>query len=106
MKYDKEMHDMLRVSLTRGRLCDHPFVEEFTALLDEIERLQAERRWIPVSEKPESHINYLGYFGPPYEPIKVCFDGKQWRKTDGQAIPYIQPTHYIPLPPAPESEGE
>lgn len=59
MKYSKELHDKLRHTY-KGN-------SHTLALLDEIERLQAERRWIPVSERlPEeenkSRLVYGDFF--------------------------------------------
>ena len=54
MKYSKELHDWMKGN---NALCEHSgsvtvtySTETITAMLDEIERLQEERRWIPVRE--------------------------------------------------------
>ncbi len=84
MKYSKELHDQLR---KRKKDSDPAYVQ---CLLDEIERLQAERRWIPVSEKlPEdSEIVemidfYDGYFSGTGKDVRVLNASgviKFWRK--------------------------
>ena len=50
MTYSKELRDRIEQNL---RMFDYPRFDDgdIDALLDEIERLQAERRWIPVSER-------------------------------------------------------
>lgn len=72
----------------------------------ELARLNAERRWIPVSEKlPEIGFAGLcqvagnGYVIARYAP----YDSKEGWTSD--EIGYCEVTHYSPLPPAPESEG-
>ncbi len=53
MKYSKELHEQLR---KRYKDSDSSYVQ---CLLDEIERLQAERRWTPVGEElPENNKTY------------------------------------------------
>jgi len=72
-----------------------------------IDRLNAGRRWIPVSEKlPETGFIGLcqvagnGYVIARYAP----YDSKEGWTSD--EIGYCEVTHYMPLPPAPEGEGD
>jgi len=113
MKYSKELHDDLRfkVKYLFDWWVDNSEIDElFDTLLDEIERLQAERRWIPVSERfPEyghavlimtttSVLPRIGRHSPTIP---------QWSTTDllyYHDISYSQVTHWMPLPSSPESE--
>jgi|694.fasta_scaffold49056_3 glutathione S-transferase len=75
--------------------------------IEELERLYAERRWIPVSEEvPEDREEVLGWQtwveneGWP-EGVFVCHRGTkpgEWYGEEGQ-LPNI--THWMPLPPPP-----
>lgn len=110
MKYSKELHDALRHDLQEDIDSDAVFTfAAFECLLDEIDRLNAERRWIPVSERlPEVNSHVLvsmlvndaivdgetaqiiessGYNGEKF----VCFMGE-----------FV--THWMPLPEPPEEE--
>lgn len=98
MKYSKELHDRVRQNL---RMFDYPRFDDgdIDTLLDEIERLQAERRWIPVSERlPEegapvlSYENGIVFHDEYYPPIN------EWECA-------CMPSHWMPLPEPPESEG-
>lgn len=71
------------------------------ALLDELERLQSENRWIPVSERlPDVKGEYLCYLKPD---MFTCFFGDSW---DGNLAfrSVIQPTHWRPLPLSPSED--
>ena len=126
MKYSKELHDKLR-NRTGLHIFNHQIgldSEDIDTLLDEIERLknenkqyqnifdlqkatierlQAERRWIPVSERlPEIGFTGLcqvagnGYVIARYAP----YDSEGGWTSD--EIGYCFVTHWMPLPPPPE----
>lgn len=110
--YSQLLHDRLR---KRDKDSDAMYVR---CLLDEIERLQAERRWIPVSERlPEDTgevwIKALGMNRPElgsyvYQTTgeafgiycKPCFYA--WRA--GDWTDKVTVTHWMPLPSQPEEE--
>lgn len=104
MKYSKELHERVRQNL---RMFDYPRFDDgdIDTLLEEIERLQAERRWIPVSERlPESGFVGLcqvagnGYVIARYAP----YDSEGGWTSD--EIGYCFVTHWMPLPPPPEAD--
>lgn len=100
MKYSKELHEKLRAGY-----CGINYVQ---CLLDEIDRLNAERRWIPVSERlPEDNIEVLIFDGTDI--FLACHQSRvpQW-SGDGAYYHggwYYMITHWMPLPEPPESEG-
>ena len=109
MKYSKELHERVRQNL---RMFDYPRFDDgdIDCLLDEIERLQAERRWIPASEKlPEYGVRVL-FFGGGEMTTHIGYyvpELPQWTAEDGgyyhgKNIALI--THWTPLPPPPEAE--
>ena len=109
MKYSKELHDWVK---SNNVLCGHaglPTVtyttEVITALLDEIDRLNAERRWIPVSQLPTEKQRVIILLKSGDVSNTVFEDG--WFAWD-EGIPYRPGAvkGWMPLPPAPESEGE
>jgi len=74
--------------------------------IEELERLYAERRWIPVEEElPEHGEEVLAYFPPqPYCPNPVVGEavhaGKgNWSTEHGG---WFHVTHWMPLPEPPE----
>jgi|LakMenE18May11ns_1017448.scaffolds.fasta_scaffold9739400_3 hypothetical protein len=76
--------------------------------VDELKRLYAERRWIPVSERlPDDEAEALIAFedrsiGVAYAVFHhVEEDGSQ-KWTDGNGFELKQPTHWMPLPEPPE----
>ena len=128
MKYSKELHDKLR-NRTGLHIFNHQIgldSEDIDTLLDEIERLknenkqyqnifdlqkatierlQAERRWIPVSERlPEIGFTGLcqvagnGYVIARYAP----YDSEGGWTSD--EIGYCFVTHWMPLPEPPEGD--
>lgn len=103
MKYSKELHDDLRTQPYAS--WDQEFNQEmFTALLDEIDRLNASRRWIPVSERlPEMWTTILIRCSDNYMTTSQLMSDPK----NGNIIFSLKDvTHWMPLPPAPESEGE
>jgi hypothetical protein len=109
MKYNKELHDWVK---SNNVLCEHAGVATvtyttavITALLDEIERLQAERRWIPVSERlPEVKGRYICSIMYKEEPKKIWVEQRYWDGYGWDMYTSIV-THWMPLPEPPESEG-
>ena len=106
MKYSKELGDQLRADYkVQDKLLNRPDIEdEIMYLLDEIDRLNAERRWIPVSQPPENEQDVLLYLHSGYVRIGAIDEDGEW--FDIFCEPLIKVTHWQPLPPAPESEGE
>ena len=112
MKYSKKLHEHARTRIhDQGEVISFgtPFVE---CLLDEIERLQAERSWIPVSERlPEMYSPVLTMAKKAKYPRvlsreKETKDNWVWslRQLSGY-VAYINPktvTHWMPLPEPPE----
>ena len=97
MKYSKELHDELNrhTHLTETMRC----------LLDEIDRLNAERRWIPLNQLPAEKQRVIILLKSGDVSNTVFEDG--WFAWD-EGIPYRPGAvkGWLPLPPAPESEGE
>lgn len=102
MKYSKELHERVRQNL---RMFDYPRFDDgdIDALLDEIERLQAERRWIPVSERlPEEGVEVL-VFDEKGDYLTDCL--RRWQngslnwENDDDGV-----THWMPLPEPPEEK--
>jgi len=104
MKYSKELHEQLR---KRYKDSDPAYVQ---CLLDEIERLQNERRWIPVSEElPECNCNVLALLDDCT--VIMCnyttngagaFFDPDVRAVSDNFIEY--PTHWMYLPEPPEEK--
>ena len=134
MKYSKELHDKLR-NRTGLHIFNHQIgldSEDIDTLLDEIERLknenkqyqnifdlqkatierlQAERRWIPVSERlPEIYEPVLTiYFtlgGASQHEIRVRVADDKWTSVHEEDLNYSSNvlTHWMPLPKPPEGE--
>jgi hypothetical protein len=109
VKYTKELHDRVRQNL---RMFDYPRFDDgdIDALLDEIERLQAERRWIPVSERlPEYDCTVLALLDD-HTIIMCCYTTNgvgAFFDPDVRAVSdnFIEhPSHWMPLPEPPEAE--
>lgn len=104
MKYSKELHERVRQNL---RMFDYPRFDDgdIDCLLDEIERLQAERRWTPVSERlPEKPVTVLAI-----SEQKVKFFGSYVNGWWDMNPLYLAPTckiitHWMPLPEPPSEE--
>ena len=106
MKYSKELHDRVRQNL---RMFDYPRFDDgdIDTLLDEIERLQAERRWIPVSERlPQDGIFVLACSASNHSYIvkkKTYPCGTiEWEDICRSYIFRNVFDHWMPLPPPPE----
>lgn len=111
MRYSKELHDYWR-SQSKADFPETPSLGVVFYLLDEIERLQEERRWIPVSESlPPPAQKADGYmsdsselvhvYPPPRNDRGVCYLhylGK-W-----SCSAEVNVTHWMSLPEPPEEE--
>jgi hypothetical protein len=99
------------VSVTRDVLTDvktPPSIENTNPdyYKQELARLNAERRWIPVSEKmPEQDVGVLVF--TDYKKICVGWHVGYWATWDDRVDLTTQETvtHWMPLPEPPESEG-
>lgn len=112
MKYSKELHDYIQLFVKMNE--EFPddslaTVEETQALLDEIDRLNAERRWIPVSERlPENKqdVFVLNKYGD-CKARTYLDDGdiRWWLHSDDNYCDELEyATHWMPLPPPPPEE--
>lgn len=112
-EFTKEFIDEARKSITEPGIERYICIPVQLEMLDEIERfqsriaeLEAERRWIPVSERlPEVYRDGDGEFIPflvcendKDYPYRAIYDGLNWG--DGMFVADV--THWMPLPNPPE----
>ena len=110
MKYTKEYIAKIRVA---SNLLEPPANEVVVELLDEIERLQEEARWIPVSERlPLPAQKADGYYSDSSDLVHVYPAPKNDRAVcylhyleKWSCSAEVNVTHWRPLPQPPESEG-
>ena len=100
-KYNKDLHERLRHRT--GLYCYNDNIgvdsDDIDALLDELERLQFESGWIPVSENPKTTDVYYTY---------CKANGHKWSEENnyivgvGWSNKFV--AHWRPLPQPPESD--
>ena len=75
--------------------------DEANEAADEIERLRAERRWIPVGERlPEQHHHVIGW-QPDFARAAEVWIGSSGQWLGGDFEPAGDITHWMPLPKPP-----
>jgi hypothetical protein len=102
MKYTSDMNEAVKECLDSGW---RPDSEVVVAIIDELSRLQSERRWIPVSEKLPDHPNWVMAYNPIANQGDCCpafYRDGQWYFELGEVWDYNLPISWRPLPTAPE----
>lgn len=109
MKYTKTHIELLKIGapmMTWGIM-----LENYMSALEEIERLQSENAWIPVSERLPETNKRIELFGGFEQTTHIGYrreSADQWESENGSfwhGQNYGLITHWRPLPQPPESEG-
>lgn len=91
--------------LPQSILAPHEHIKELEA---EIARLRAEREWVSVEERPlhsDIELRYLATDGDEVVPAQLVHrtdDSSFWWAYESREMLWFTPTHYMPLPAAPE----
>lgn len=77
--------------------------DEAQALREQIATLKQERMWRPIETAPRDGTEILCWCPGIGERV-LCFDAGCWVLAGGDYANDYEPTHWMPLPPAPEVE--